>query len=106
MKITSFDTFEVLLDSSTYTAKITESNKIIDHLDSTYDLIIQREENAYYLPKECIKAFKVIKNKDEYIRSLDKVEIYKSKSKLLKSIKATLNVPMQQFHWLCKQNKL
>lgn len=87
MKITSFDTFEVLLDSSTYTAKITESNKIIDHLDSAYDLIIQREENAYYLPKECIKAFKVIKNKDEYIRSLDKVEIYKSKSKLLKSIK-------------------
>ena len=87
MKITSFDSFEVLLDSSTYTAKITESNKVIDHLDGSHDLVIQRAENAYYLPKECVKAFKVIENKDEYIHSLVNVEIYESKNALLRSIK-------------------
>lgn len=95
---------DLLRNSSRYVTYL-ETTKELNSVDNYRDVIIKYQNKNYFLPAETVMAFKAIKEKDEFIKNLKKVEFFDRLEDLKNQYPSSNQMKSSEYQYICfKQN--
>ena len=95
---------DLLRSSSRYVTYL-ETTRELNSVDNYRDVIIKCQNKNYFLPAETVMAFKAIKEKDEFIKNLKKVEFFDRLEDLKNQYPSSNQMKSSEYQYICfKQN--